>query len=163
MIVGAPLFDNERGKVYVYSNAGILLWEMEGENSEDSFGYSVSSAGDVDVDGLDDVIIGASWFANGRGKVYIRKGLNGGFITAIEGENLWDHFGSSVSSAGNIDNSYGDDVIIGAPMFDDDDNKGKAYVYSGISPPPYSGTLIWEVEGENYQDFFGYSVSGSPS
>ena len=47
---------------------------ITGESSTDSFGISVASAGDVNKDGIGDIIIGARGDASGSGSVYIIYG-----------------------------------------------------------------------------------------
>jgi FG-GAP repeat len=113
-------------------------------------GYSVSGAGDVDGDGLDDLIVGAPRAdPNGRysGQSYvvfgkadaaavdlseIAAGRGGGF--ALNGVAERDISGFSVSGAGDVDGDDFDDVIIGAPRADPNGvyNAGQSYVvFSG--------------------------------
>ncbi|OJA03074.1 integrin alpha, partial [Bathymodiolus thermophilus thioautotrophic gill symbiont] len=87
---------------------------MNGENVEDHSGKSVSSAGDVNGDGLDDLIVGAYHAESYAGKSYVVFGKTdgsavnlsaialgtGGFV--INGENADDWSGYSVSSAGDV-------------------------------------------------------------
>ena len=114
---------------------------IHGADVNDSSGDSVSSAGDVNGDGFDDLIIGA-FFADGPGAApgtratagdsYVVFGQAGGFGPAIDlrdvalglggfviyGADVGDEFGHSVSSAGDIDGDGFDDLIIGAPHAD---------------------------------------------
>jgi hypothetical protein len=129
IIVGAPGYSNNKGRAYIFnggdpmdSTADVTL---TGENNGDEFGYSVSAAGDLDGDGDPDVIVGAPYFTNGSktecGAFYVFCG--GSDIDATEeykneGEYAYDHFGWSVSLAGDMNNDNINDVIIGAPHYD---------------------------------------------
>jgi hypothetical protein len=105
---------------------------INGESADDWSGYSVSSAGDVNGDGLDDLIVGAMYAdpnGNSSGKSYIVFGKannnainlsdianasdpTGGFV--INGEVVDDRSGFSISSVGDVNGDGLDDLIIGA-------------------------------------------------
>ncbi|SFV87880.1 Flagellar hook-length control protein FliK [hydrothermal vent metagenome] len=113
---------------------------INGETKKDFSGYSVSSAGDVNGDGLDDLIVGAAYAAK-SGKTYVVFGKTentavnlgaiasgtGGFV--INGEKEGDKSGFSVSAAGDVNGDGLDDLIVGA--FGSDSFKGKSYVIFG--------------------------------
>ena len=102
---------------------------ITGESSVDSFGVSVASAGDINKDGVDDIIIGARGAASNLGSVYIIYGHSSPFTNIdlssvdlsaskrgfkIIGASAGDLIGSSVSGTGDVNNDGIDDVIIGA-------------------------------------------------
>ncbi len=105
---------------------------LNGIDAGDYSGYSVSSAGDVNGDGFDDLIIGAPGAdPSGRpkaGESYVVFGKAGGFNASLnlanlngnngfvlQGVNQYDFSGASVSSAGDVNGDGFDDLIIGAP------------------------------------------------
>ena len=130
-------------------SAGTGGFAINGENNRDQSGLSVSSAGDVNGDGLDDLIIGAFWANIGNranaGKSYVVFGKTntatinlssiaagtGGFV--INGDHSKGYSGRSVSSAGDVNGDGLDDLIVGAhgDVNHSDHPEGKSYVVFG--------------------------------
>jgi len=118
---------------------------MTGHDSSNFFGISASSAGDIDNDGYEDMIVGADGKGLDHGLAYVIYGgpkssmsdidlssttldpATTGFL--ITGTGPKAHFGHSVSTAGDIDNDGYDDLIIGA--YGKNTNSGVAYVIYG--------------------------------
>ncbi|MEH2183177.1 hypothetical protein [Nostoc sp.] len=157
-------------------------------NKFDNTIITVSSAGDINGDGLDDLLFGAPTFgsnpfksASGRGYVVFGSkksfgaqfnvstlnGTNGFVIKAI---NPGDILGTSVSSAGDINGDGIDDLIIGAPGADPNGSySGQSYVVfgskSGFSAQFNLSTLNgingFAINGINPSDASGISVSSA--
>ena len=95
-------------------------------------GTSVSSAGDVNGDGFDDIIIGAPGYSTNTGRAYIYFGGSNMNVIAdvvLTGVAVNYYFGSSVSSAGDVNGDGYSDVIVGAYGYSS--NAGRAYIYYG--------------------------------
>ncbi|HRQ53432.1 MAG TPA: integrin alpha [Ignavibacteriaceae bacterium] len=171
IIVGAPNNDgggSDFGSVYIYfggstiDNTADVI--MIGEASGDDFGYSVSSARDINGDGYDDVIVGA--YANdaggsNAGRAYIYFGgaiMNNSADVILTGAAAGDLFGFSVSTAGDVNGDGYSDVIVGAYANDaGGSNAGRAYIYFGGSVMNNTADVI--LTGVAAADFFGFSVS----
>ncbi len=127
---------------------------IQGDAAGDQAGYSVASAGDVNGDGFDDLIVGAPDGDDGgflTGEAYVVFGGAGGFGTAvggrqvldlttltaaqgfvIQGDASFDYAGRSVASAGDVNGDGFADLILGAPYGDDGGgDAGEAYVVFG--------------------------------
>ena len=185
ILIGAPANDDagsDVGAAYlIYGSASPLTSaslstavEFTGEAAWDTVGQSVSSAGDVNNDGYDDILVGAAYNHDGgsdAGAAYLIYGsstllTSASLSTAVEftGEASGNVSGSSVSSAGDVNNDGYDDILIGAYGNDDAAlNAGAVYLIYG------SGTLLTSVSlssaveftGEAASDFAGSSVSSA--
>ncbi|MFP5271898.1 hypothetical protein, partial [Coleofasciculus sp.] len=152
---------------------------LNGIDSSYSSGYSVSGAGDINGDGIDDVIIGAPFNIN-AGETYIVFGSSEGFdanfnLSQLDGSNGFilngidssDSSGRSVSSAGDINGDGIDDVIIGAPSADY--GAGETYIVFGSSEGFDANLNLSQLNGSNgfvlngidERDFSGRSVSSA--
>ncbi len=128
--------------------------------SDDYFGYSVASAGDVNGDGFADVLVGAYCYNSDRGKAYVYHGSPAGLglspTWSAVGENSGDYFGYSVASAGDVNGDGFADVLVGAWCYNS--YRGKAYVYHG-SALGLTPAFDWSAPGANADDRFGFSVA----
>ncbi len=152
VIIGAPFFNDGantgEGRAYLYqgSAAGLspsptsTLDALNQSNA--NFGYSVSSAGDVNGDGYNDVIIGARSYTDGanvnEGRAFVYHGSAAGLspspISTLDALNQSNaNFGYSVSSTGDVDGDGYSDIIIGATGFKDgaNINEGRAFLFNG--------------------------------
>ncbi|MDY7033305.1 MAG: integrin alpha [Thermodesulfobacteriota bacterium] len=176
VIVGARKYDNgeaDEGMVFLYygSVQGLPVtadWAAEGDQAEAGFGVSVSTAGDVNGDGFDDVIVGARGYDNGQtdeGMVFVyygsAQGLSINADWTAEGDQAVAYFGRSVSAAGDVNGDGYDDVIVGAYKYDGGHtNEGKVFVYHG-SGGGLSDEEDWSAEGNQSSAYFGFSVSSA--
>ena len=134
---------------------------FSGDAADDSFGHSVSGAGDVNGDGFDDVIVGARLDGNNgasSGTARVFSGADGSILNFIfEGDSTGDEFGFSVSDAGDVNGDGFADLIVGAPTNDNNriDLSGSARVFSGVD-----GSVLYTFDGDSPVNF-GSSVSGA--
>jgi Ca2+-binding RTX toxin-like protein len=198
-IVGANGADGSSGAAYVVFGRGSFNatldlsalngnngFRMEGLAPLDTLGFSVSSAGDVNGDGIDDLIVGASRAdlrgADNVGQAYLVYGrtnfganvdlgrLNGTNGLTINGVSDGDEAGVSVSGAGDVNADGFADVVVGAFRADPggERNAGSAYVVFGggslgatVELRQLDGDTGFRLDGIEVLDNAGRSVSGA--
>jgi hypothetical protein len=196
VIVGVPSFGNFEGRSYVLygktSGAAINLsavaagstagFVIKGASVNDWSGNSVSAAGDVNGDGLADVIVGAMTVNRGLGRSYVVFGATngqavelsavatglGGFL--INGEPDGRETGFSVSSAGDVNGDGLADLIVGAPATHTPTGEyaGRSYVVYGQTggagielSSVANGIGGFAINGYCSSDYAGTSVSSA--
>jgi hypothetical protein len=167
-------------------------FRLNGVAFQDSAGHDVSSAGDVNGDGYDDILISAMNTSvsgeNRAGSVYVVFGGPGPFpatfeLSALDGTNGLvlngidrdDYTGVSVAGAGDVNRDGFDDILIGALLGRNSEipnssgQSGAAYLIYG-SAGPFPGSLsLSSLDGTNGTAFRGavtgdnFGVSVSPA
>jgi hypothetical protein len=138
---------------------GNLIYTFWGEQTGDYYGYDVDDAGDVNADGVRDIVVGAVKWRSGPGqdpgRIYVYSGATGAILHVKTGEAPGDRFGYSCAGVGDVDADGYDDFAAGARQHDGAGiDAGRVYVYSGAS-----GALLHVFDGAAAQDHLGNSVA----
>jgi len=164
VLVSAPYHDNGDGtigRVFCYhgspsglTSADWMAQSMDPDTS--SFGHSLSTAGDVNGDGFDDILIGEYHASGavldcGRALLYLgsAEGLEATPAWVTEGDQMTCYYGAHVSTAGDVNADGYADILVSAQRYDSNDlsDNGRAYVYLG-SPTGPSTTPDWICDGD---------------
>ena len=170
--------ESSEGALFLYhgSSNGLVTsasWSTESDVANSHFGNSVASAGDVNGDGYDDVVVGsydATHNESSEGFAFVYYGSASGLDSStkwkVESNSAEAYFGMVVSGAGDVNNDGYDDVLVGAPgyqvaaAYGDTHAYGAAFVYRGTA----SGMIrrpLWSANGVIGMTFFGATVNGA--
>jgi hypothetical protein len=146
VLVGAPsatgsIANEGAATVMTGGPAGLggTLWTRFGGEAFGGFGSAVSSAGDVDGDGLSDVLVGAVFQDMGgpqdQGRAYVFRGplpAGAGAFWYASGGSTFANIGHSVANAGDVNGDGWSDLVFGLPGHNGAGyRQGQARVYQG--------------------------------
>jgi hypothetical protein len=164
VVVGAPGYTNGEtgeGRAFVYYGSATgpsttADWTAESNQANAGFSRAMATAGDVNGDGYDDLIIGAHAYDTGlvdAGRVYVfygsAHGLPGTPGWMADGDQASAYLGWSVGTAGDVNGDGYADIIMGAVLYDNGSliDAGKAVLYHGSASGP-GATPAWTVTGD---------------
>lgn len=150
-----------QGKVWVFSGrTGALLYSVipppEGQVAGASFGSRLGNAGDINGDGVSDLIAGATGVVTGQGRAYIFDGKTGALLRTLAppDPNVGPGgliFGLSVQGPGDVDGDGVVDQLVNAAGYNG--AAGRLYLFSGRT-----GAVLSRIDNPNPQPgaFFGF-------
>jgi MYXO-CTERM domain-containing protein len=153
IVVAAPQLTSSRGGLYLHlgSASGLNTTSTsltQGLVSNSELGAALAGAGDVNGDGLADIVAGAPLWNSARGAVYVFHGGATGFgaspATAITSTTAGERWGTAVAGGGDVDGDGYPEIVAGAPFASS--NAGRVALYPG-GPTGVSTTAAWTLAG----------------
>jgi len=137
-------------------------WFVEGDGTIDcNLGSSVASIGDVNGDGYDDVIVGASAYTRdfnrvGAAWVYLgsAQGLGQTPVWTLYGDMVSGTYLSARGLAGDVNGDGYDDFMVSSTYSNGEASEGAVFVFYG-DPDSLSTTPSWHAEGNLEAAGFG--------
>lgn len=171
VVIGAPSYKNPliglgtQGAAFVFYGSGEGLaetpgWSLIGEQKDSDLGIAVGTAGDVNGDGFDDIIVGASGLG---GMIYVFFGASDGLTTTrvftASSNQTGALYGYAVGTAGDVNGDGYDDILVGAPAHNISGtlNAGAAFVLFGATDG--ISTTYTAIFGDQSDARFGHAVS----
>ena len=175
VLLGVPYYDNgttNEGGIFLYYGSAdgpsvTADWKYDPGSSSAALGGAVAAAGDVNNDGYDDFVAGAAGYTSaysGEGAIYVFHGSASGpgssyNFRAAGGQSSAD-LGTAVAGAGDLNGDGYDDVIAGAPDYDNGStNEGAVYYWLGSSTG--LGSTITRLECNQTSAALGSAVAGA--
>jgi hypothetical protein len=161
-------------KAYIYFGGALLdtIPDLILTGPLDSdFGWHVASAGDINGDGYDDVMVSAHWYTevpgttpHAYGRLYIYYGGMNIYNTPdviIRGTKARAAFSTGLSTLRDINFDGYDDIVIGAfGPYSEEVSKARVFL-GGLSISNVDTLADAVIEGEVIGDYFSYSLSGT--
>lgn len=158
-------------RVFLGSPSGLAaspVWTVHGGQAVAQLGSWMHTAGDVNGDGYDDILVAAPLWDGGtvdcgQARLYLGggQGVSEAPAWTFEGAGTNSHLGTMVAGAGDVNGDGFADIVIGEPLYSDEGHpeRGRALLFlggkSGLSPAP-----DWQALGPVSYMHFGYVTLG---
>lgn len=173
LLVGVPdqdVGDNDgQGQAFLVSGANgsfLRTFDVPMPRPGARFGSAVAGAGDVNGDGIPDLIVGAPGLTvagnESQGQSFVFSGADGSLLHTLDHPmpQAGARFGSAAAGVGDVDGDGIPDFLVGAPQQDvgGNINQGRAFLMSGAD-----GTLLRILDDPTPQagGGFGWAVAGA--
>jgi hypothetical protein len=138
----------------------VLRTEWLGSQDAARFGHSVAVAGDVDGDGVEDLLVGESLYdgaGTDSGRLHVYSGGSFALLRTHDGAAAGDQFGYACAGIGDLDQDGFSDYVVAAPWFDAAAgvNCGRVHAISG-----QSGGALWTADGAKAGALLGQALAG---
>ena len=160
VLVGVPADDVTASRMSLLSGTdGKVVWTLVVANTR-GFGIAGCSVGDLNADGVDDVLVGDYLATNSAGDVAagvatVYSGADKSVLRTYEGEDTSDEFGTTCALIGDVDGDGKKDHLIGAARAPSSGTSlGAAYAFSGAS-----GALIQKFQDPTLDGFYATRVA----
>jgi hypothetical protein len=130
-----------------------IIREWRGEAAGDQFGWIARNIGDVDGDGVNDIVTSAPTHGAGNtnaGRIYVYSAGSGRLLWTADGQ-AGDQLGTGVEAAGDTNHDGIPDVVASGPA-----GAGVARIYSGRD-----GRVLQTFTSPNADESFGNHISGA--
>ena len=130
-----------------------------GEGTIEGGRHAIANVGDVNGDGIEDVVVGAYGSGGGLGAAYLLAGSASGLAPTgwtVTGTSAAEWLGNSVSPAGDVNGDGYDDFLVGGGNWNG--SVGKTSLYLGSATGP-STTAAWSATGTGNRAWFGKNIA----
>jgi len=168
-------YNTEVGAAYVISSAsGTVLQHQLGELQRQLFSFDVCCPGDLDGDGVGDLLVGApdGVFTTTEGRVYAYSGATGASLFRLDGPSIGSMFGAIIGELGDVDA----DGVVDFGVSCNQTGPGTVYIYSGSTLTPlytFNGGPqlahmanvrgLGDLDGDGHADFALGALGGGPN
>ena len=138
----------------------IRLYQISGEENDLRLGATVAAAGDIDLDGVPDFVVGsAPWLSSHYGQVQLVSGRTGTILRTLGSNEPDDGFGRSAKVVGDLDGDGVPDVVVGAPTADAHGGSSQDGLVRAFSCR--TGALLWVARAPDFGiSGFGLELAG---
>ncbi len=127
-----------------------IIREWHGEAAGDQFGWIARNLGDVDGDGIADIVTSAPTHGDHAGRIYVYSVGSGRLLWSADGQ-PGDELGSGVEGIGDANGDGIPDVAASGPA-----GVGVAYIYSGRD-----GRILQSFKSTRTDELFGNHISAA--
>jgi hypothetical protein len=139
-----PSQGRDTGRILLLSGRTLVpIWALVGEQYGDRFGSPLARIGDIDGDGLDEIITSSPQQGTlNHGRVYVVSTRDASVIRTHTGALPSENFGERLAGLDDVDGDQVPDYAVSTDLENVGSAQGRIDVFSGAT-----GSLIWSVEG----------------